>query len=282
MNSESPLLAPFAKIERAKTQIDRLNSAITSFFEGNPYVLRSNLDSSGIEIWRFVPTKKPPAALSVEAGEILHNIRTPLDQMLAAIALLRHTSANKVAFPFGRTADDFKSALAKQKKLPPEAIELIENLKPYQDGGNTLLYAIHSLNQPDKHRPGLVPINLHTTANMTEIGVFSGMALTVGPRSGQHLIRDSDGNLSQADRVKRPEFLLNPPRIVFHINDGNGDDMEVATTTPGTQFYTDFKPTVDIAFRKIGIGRKPIVAVLNQMRDLVEGILLTFERRFFS
>jgi hypothetical protein len=282
MKPEPPLHAPFEKIERAKTQIENFNRAIKAFFEANPYVLRSNLDHDGIEVWRFEPTKKLPAALAVEAGEILHNLRTPLDQMLSAVALLKHTSANQVAFPFGRTVNDFETVLKKQKKLPPEAIELIRGLKPYQEGGNALLYAVHSLNSPDKHRPGLIPINLRVTANMTEIGVLTGMVHTAGPRSGTHYIRDKDGHLSQSDHTKQPELLLNPPRIIFRPVDGNGDDMEVATTTPGTQFYTDFQPTPEVAFSKVGLERKPVIASLNQMRDLVEGILLTFEKRFFS
>jgi hypothetical protein len=83
---ESPLLAPFAKIEWAKTEIDNLNERINAFFEANPYTLGSEVDQNGIEVWRYAPPKIPtetlivlapgPAAISCETWTIIS--RSPI------------------------------------------------------------------------------------------------------------------------------------------------------------------------------------------------------------
>jgi hypothetical protein len=58
--------------------------------------------------------------------------------------------------------------------------------------------------------------------------------------------------------------------------------LEFLAIVPGTKVDTDCKPTIDVAFTKTpGLEREPIGIALHQMRQLVEGILLTFEKRFF-
>ena len=58
--------------------------------------------------------------------------------------------------------------------------------------------------------------------------------------------------------------------------------MEVLAAVPGTEFYCDIQPSLDVAFRNVeGLEHEPVVAVLHQMSQLVQRILLTFERRFF-
>jgi hypothetical protein len=195
---------------------------------------------------------------------------------------------------------------------------MIEVLKPYKTG-NRLLYALHALNNPDKHHPGLVPVNMQTVTNMTGVGTYRGMILTIGPRTGRHFALDADGHFSQADHSKRPglELAGNNSRMLMGINIGKlpkaliarlynqtgrklrpdeaafiakailppnspQDDMEIATAIPGTQFEMEVNPSFNIALGDIeSFQRQPVVAVLHQMRQLVHRILLRFERRFF-
>jgi hypothetical protein len=338
MKPESPLLACFAKIEWAKTEIDNLAKRIDDLFANKPVVilplslyrpavypfginkLTSKIDANGIEVWRYA-IPKIPTDLNVTTGAILHSLRSPLDQMLSAIALQTHDSPSGVAFPFGRTRDEFKTAIAKQKKLPPDALKMIEVLKPYRVGGNALLYALHALNIPDKHHPGLVPVNLQTLTDMQTLIVRKGYVLTFGPRTGRHMILDTDNNMAQPDSKKAPVITpvggkakisfghdvgkFKPRDVVTIIYNQMGtkrpaeilpyldkiklppdtpkDDMEIATSVPGTKFEAEFYPSLNVALSEIeGFERQPVVAVLHQMRQLVERILLTFEKRFFS
>ena len=49
------------------------------------------------------------------------------------------------------------------------------------------------------------------------------------------------------------------------------------------KLHANIEPAFGVTFPNIeGFEREPVVAVLHQMRQLVEGILLTFEQRFFS
>jgi hypothetical protein len=137
---------------------------------------------------------------------------------------------------------------------------MIRALKPY-GGGNELLWSIHDLNRDDKH-PGTSVVQPLNGLRMRGLKVHFGKALILGNRYGQHLI--SQGYVPKTSPVavrKEGEFL---------------------TTTPFAQFEYDGEPTFQIAFSDIrGFEREPLVTVLHQMRDLVEGILLTFEKRFF-
>jgi len=346
MKPESPLLACFAKIKWAETEINNFERRITDLFKPPPklnifqpqpfpgdrprpppkpyptgfYKSASHIDSNGVEVWRFV-IPEIPTDFNVTVGNILHNLRSPLDQMLSAVALLTHKSAHQVAFPFGRTQDEFVKALGKQKKLPADAIQMIEALKPYKAKGNALLYAIHALNNPDKHRPGLVPINLKSVASVDAIGIWKGMLLTFGPRAGRHFVLDENGDWSQSKLDQTPglEIINGEPRCLVGMNvpkpgalipriynqtrknpfdtipnlgdwaaktrlppGAPKDDMEIATAIPGTDFEAEVEPSLDIALGDIeGFERQHVVAVLHQMRQLVERILLTFKGKFF-
>jgi hypothetical protein len=342
---ESPLLGCFAKIEWAETEINNLQARIADLFRPIPrlnifapkpfpgdrprppplpyptgfYKSTSKIDSNGVEVWRFA-LPEIPTDMNVTVGNILHNLRSPLDQMLSAVALLSHDSPHGVAFPFGRTKYEFKIALGKQKKLPADAVEMIKVLKPYRTKGNALLYAIHAINNPDKHHPGLVPVNLQSVASGDSIGTHNkGMILTIGPRTGCHFALDMDGNFSQSNISQVPgvEFVNNLPRFLVGTDVPNTsvrmsriynqlrkgpprpdladwiaraklpagspkDDMEIATVIPGTDFEAEVQPSLNVALGDIeGFERQHVVAVLHKMRQLVHRILLTFERRFF-
>jgi hypothetical protein len=304
MNSESSFIAPFAKIERAKTQINELNIAIKSFFETTGYEIVSEVYSETMEeVWRFRLKAKLPHDLSVRTGEILHNLRSGLDQMLAEIVVkISKKTESGVEFPFGLDFGEFETALGKQKKLPDGAAQMIRNLQPYQ-GGDPLLWLLHSTNRRDKHRMGLVPVNLRTGGKNSYLSIWYGDLLVIGSKSGTHgvgskrrtnveflqaaargLVWNTWG-LCQMNLVTGLPLSPSQGDHIAYDNLGPGsaeETFEFLTTTPGTKIKTDFEPTLDVSFGNIGdLERKPIVYVLSNLRDLVERILLTFERRFF-
>jgi hypothetical protein len=59
--------------------------------------------------------------------------------------------------------------------------------------------------------------------------------------------------------------------------------MEFITVTPGAKFEADLKPMFDVTLAEIpAFKREPIIITLHQMSQLVEGIVLAFEKRFFA
>lgn len=146
---------------------------------------------------------------------------------------------------------------------------MIRALRPYK-GGNDLLWAINELNRGDKHRPRLIPVLTNSSWQLGFMGVEKGGAVYImGDRRSAHL------SVNQADG-----------KLYVHANERHPyaeGEIEIVTCAPGTKFHTDMKPLCQIAFGKIEVLKtEPVVKVLRQMRDLVEDILLIFERRFFS
>ncbi|MDP3383382.1 MAG: hypothetical protein Q8S47_08660, partial [Phenylobacterium sp.] len=227
--------------------------------------------------------RRIPTALHVMVGEVLHNLRSALDNTLGAIALINYPSDAGVGFPFGRDVDAFKAELAKQKKLPSDARDIIAAAQPYQ-GGNHLLWALHELNRRDKHRKGLVPLNMPAETSVSYIIFERGLPFVMGSRSGQHLIVSPRPTHAQLAVTRYPMAFWDarPGRITFGNASSPGEEsLEFMTTTPGAKFHADLHPTFSIGFTNVGLDGQPVTAVLNDMRDLVERLLLTFASRFF-
>lgn len=283
-----PLCGIYAKTERSVTQIENLKQEIRAFFQRSPYRVRSDLNEDGTrQIWRFELSEKISNTIPVMVGEILHNLRSPLDQILCAIAVhIAKIDENGVAFPRGRDKAEFETALERQKKLgmPVDALDLIAAAKPYKKNGDNLLWALLELNRRDKHRLGLIPINMPGAVVASYVCFWRGLPLVIGPKTGKHLVMEKPFTAEDLIETGKPLALYDarPGHILFGDAGTPGDtSLEFMTTTPGARFDSDFQPALDIAFSEIGIDGQPVAAVLDDMRHLVERILLTFERRFF-
>ncbi len=281
-----PLLVAFHKTKRAKTKIDHLNGLITAFLGSNPYRMVYHLnDDRTQQVWYYKLTESISLDIQIIAGEILHNLRSPLDQLCCAIADQAGRSENGVCFPCGRDAKAFKNSLRDQIKLPVDARDIIRKAEPYRGGKGHLLWALNELNRRDKHRIGLTAALLHTTM-VQDVKVYDAQLIRLGSERGRHMLRGADGHLSQDDPLKQPIFrqIDGVSYIEFGplADNPTYDDMEIATTFPGARLEIDAKPTFTVSFSKIGLDGQPIIAVLNDMSDLVESLLLSFESKFFS
>lgn len=173
-----PLDGPRFKVARAKAEIDRLRSLQDVFFENTKHsVVRAEQDlKSGQDVHRFKIDGSPPSLdWGVYIGEIAHNLRSALNQLVYQLALLN--SANKpetvarnkqLQFPIILKSRDFK-AYGKNmiKLLRPKHKTLIEGLQPYKRIGNkslkttdltkwrkrkSPLFWLKEINDADKHR----------------------------------------------------------------------------------------------------------------------------------
>lgn len=88
------------------------------------------------------------------AGDVIHNLRSTLDHLAYALVIAGtdHEPTDGVGFPIAKDKATYESIKARKVQgIRPEAVELIDSLKPY-DGGNATLWKIHQLNIIDKHR----------------------------------------------------------------------------------------------------------------------------------
>lgn len=284
--TQQPLVNAYAKLDRTSGQISELRGLIGTCLRYSSFQTVRRFDADrDEEVWSFQLDPPIPAEVAVIVGEVLHNLRVPLDYLACALARLNTGSDKGEYFPFGEDEDAFtEQTKQKCKKLSVEATNMIQALKPYK-GGNDLLWSIHQMNRADKHRE-ITPINLHTGSNsLSYLTVLSGLALVIGSRAGQHLtvVRRSAHEIAQ----------MGSPTAVYEVEPGlqlNFDtvgctaeqSLEYLTTTPGAVVQTDMRPTFSIGFKAaMGVAMEPVDMTLQRMTNLVREILNSFEKRFF-
>ncbi len=198
-------VASNAKIERAKSQIEDLDSKVSSFLISCGHTHFRNVDSSGIEVWRFRLNEPIPIEFSLIVGEILHTLRSSLDLMMSEIARINDKPTKNVYFPFGKSREIFEQELKKKtESLPDNVHNLLCSLKPYK-GGNKLLWALHDWNRLDKH-VSIVAITQISRVYVQTLVAIKGQIFTVGPRCGRHLYFDGK-NLVQPHHSKQPRIV---------------------------------------------------------------------------
>jgi hypothetical protein len=249
-----PLNGPRLKIEWAKRQIGDLERLIIDWQTGNPYTIMRGTDTEAGKVYYKLVNKIPvPDEAQVNAGAVVHSIRSALDLLACCLARLNgYTNVSETYFPFGKSKDIFESPAVqrKVKKLHPAHARLIRRLKPYK-GGNDLLWAIHELDLMDKHTM-LIPIGSVSTN-----GVFANNVIK----------HSAHGEL----QFGAPEFAS--------LEDG----MIFAAATIGTEVEMDIQFNLTVAFRDIeAIKGEPFIAVLVQFIDLAERIINIFDRMFFK
>ena len=120
MDHIEALVLAIGKLGRAQTQIAELHADIRSFLDTSEYEAFSQVNAKGTEeVWKFRLNAKIPVEFYVRCGEILHNVRTPLDHLACAIALKHSGSHRGTYFPFGVDQEVFESEVARKTKLLP-------------------------------------------------------------------------------------------------------------------------------------------------------------------
>jgi hypothetical protein len=276
----------YAKVSRASAQIPELARMVEGFFLYWPIGQVSKMDAArDEEVWSFAIGSEILPDIPVAIGEILHNIRSSLDQLACAIAEKTGGAGRDTYFPFGADANALDEQIKQKcKRLPQGAIDLVHKWKPYH-GGNDLLWAVHDLNRSDKHRH-VVPVNLSTGSNKTTyLTVWTGLVLVIGHRQAQHLMVHR-ASAEEISKMGSPTAVYSVPRgthLNFSTQGCTADEsLEFLRTTPGATFTTDMRPLLNLAFA--GTARdplQPVCSVLSEMTEEVRKVIVDFEKAFF-
>ena len=291
-----PLDPAFSKIRRAETHIKHLKAEIRTFLDTRPYRLVPHLnDDATKEIWSF-EVDPIPEVMECIAADALHNLRTPLDKMLATgfrnPALHQgKASIRVIKFPFGEGAKHYRDVLPeKEEYFTGAVIKFLRESEPYKGGAGQTLWAINQLDNRDKHHALLEPVKLSfSTTEHRQIRTTGGFALCVGSPRGRHLVPVPDAtpgawHLYQPVEGLRPILRLTPGSLSDYYSEFTSphNDMEVLTTTPGAKVHADIKPVFNIAFSDVpGFEGIPVVNALETMRESVAEVLDDFSTRFF-
>jgi hypothetical protein len=246
----------FLKIERSNHHRAELKSVLAAFKASRPYVYRAKCDPETKEIvYSIVEAKDPPPLLSVIAGDVLQNLRTALDYLICATVIGNgKTPSTYTGFPILKcvptTKDEIASFRRKIEGIGQPAENLLDSIKPYK-GGDETLWRLHRLNNRDKHQ----------------------LLLTVGiiPRTwnfGAHF-RKTRG----LDRYIPDAYLQLAPGVVA-LKAG----AEIFRDPPNSRVDEDIQLVLDVAFNEPGIVTgEPVLTVLRMSHNRVMRIVAKFE-----
>lgn len=245
--------APRLKIARARRHIEELNREIATFLSRQPMALvveKWKADPGlGTYAWVVRIRETVPAAFAPIVGDAIHNIRASLD--LLASDLLRESGVDlsKVYFPFADSEFQLPARIKSRgfHKAGDAAVDLVKKLRPYK-GGNIALCAVHNLDIRDKHQSLLL--------------VAHGVKL------------DLSGLSNQADSQTREKLANWSTRISV-----DGQEVVIMPGSWSPPLGTKIKATYLFGLDEPHpIGGTEIIATLNQLADICEGVIEEFER----
>jgi len=163
---------PWAKLVRAREQIESLQGDSQRFFQRNRYgVLVGELNrQTGMYELRVGETPDIPSLWAVRVGEIVHDLRSALDGLVCQLAIhsnpgtdWRICEQRRTGFPIFIDGPDSSARPRFSRKalsyLLPTLITRIERLQPYKRGNghrSSPLWVLHEMSNADKHR--VIPI----------------------------------------------------------------------------------------------------------------------------
>jgi len=157
----------FLKLDRAQVHLDVLKGEIEAFADSHPYTVAKRRERKK-EIWRLNFTSGLPTDISLVGADFVHNVRSALDHMTAA--LVPSARKDKTRFPILWAGvwepyvegEDEKTSEGRArwetivKKMKPEAVAILKEVQPYAgyetaDGHVHLLSSLNRLWNTDKH-----------------------------------------------------------------------------------------------------------------------------------
>jgi hypothetical protein len=151
------LLYSEACINWAVSNIPSFEKRLNTWLEDNVYLVVKELEDNPTDNMLIMLEKEMfPLEFNVEAGAYINAIRSSLDILATSLAerysMLR---PDKAYFPVAANAREFAAGGYKGaefvKALPDAERAIIESLKPYK-GGNDSLWALHKLDIMRKHQ----------------------------------------------------------------------------------------------------------------------------------
>lgn len=241
------LLGAQASIDWAVSNFPSLNKRLRKWLDDNVSHEIKELESSETDDL-IVAVEKDflPLSYNVEVGAYINAIRSSLDILACALAT-RHRigDLDNIYFPIVKSAALFTSGHYKGSKLvkglPPAERAIVESLKPY-DGGNKLLWSLHQLDIVRKHQRLL--------------------DVDISPQSFQII---SWGNIDEYVTMVRTGWM----RATYQ-------ETILAFLKKGVP-KPDVRLTPHVTFNEPILGRKPIIAALNEFASLAASIIKLFD-----
>jgi hypothetical protein len=237
-----PFESPERRLKRGKEHTRRLKKRIDSFFKKKPYKRVADMDAEGVTTHAFKSTRNFPNGWADATVEALEALRSTLDQIGYAVAVLAGAIEPKNAyFPIADTASGLDSVVkGRCKDLPAEIATLFRSFDAHE-GGNYTLWALNKLCNANKHRL-LIPIG----TLVPEMNV------------ARAVIQDTD--------------------ILAPCWNSSKNQIEFARVHPGGEFKYDVQISFFIGFDEFNsVKPAPAVGMLNAIAGEVQRVLVATE-----
>lgn len=254
-----PLDGCRAKIARAYKLSAFFEHLSLTQMERPPFRVDAVIDKKNTMIEFVVRSTGPIAEFSLElpivAGEVCHQLRSCLDHLVWQLVIAKTgtlPSGTKSGFPIFLHEEGYsKRGLAMIVGVSDEAAWRIKTVQPFnapEVRDSTLLWALHELNNTDKHR--MIPITVLKSA------VVSGSLTTM------------EGVIDITDRLLATTPLSDG--LVVYRHPSSVENMTF-----------NFPVGVAIAFPELGgLRMYPAVALLQEMTDYVDRLVNSFSGQF--
>jgi hypothetical protein len=254
------------KLDRAVQLRDDFHTESARYFKSNPYGIqrRDNPETGECTFYLTQVPDIPPRLVAI-IGDALHNLRSALDHLAWQLVIKAgNIPTNVTAFPICDSAKHHQHESRKRLKgMSQNAIDAIDNLKPYKGGGDpdNLLWCLHRLNAIDKHRL-LVTTGTRLTAH------------SMSPSQRARIIKNFYGSYPRDHFAPDLSKTLIAPSRVVQFPLKAGDEL-VSLPIPELERVMSFNFAV--AFREPGtMDGVPVDEALFRMRALVGAIALDF------
>ncbi len=266
-----PLDSCWAKLARAKENINYLHNEITNFLSDNAssYTTRVQHQKNGLECALIAYGEiEIPIRFSVLAGVVIHHLRSSLDHLIYALIIQNgYNPSKKSQFPICSTLKNFEDACKRGliDGVSISAKSLIASLQPFTSPmpDDTVFAVLSNYNNLDKHQLLVI------VSTLVELG--------------KEIKMDTNPEIA-----KLSEALAKPPNIVgMRIHqpqklNANGIEVlafELAEPVPALTMNADLSH--QLAFEKCGLlDFSPVIQTLVGLYQVTENSIKLFEKEF--
>ena len=173
------LTQPNLKMAWAKEHLDIALMKIEEFAKSKPYRITTTDNVERNELVQTITYDKVPQPIALIVGDFIINLRSALDYLACQLALLTTAKpSTNICFPvFDEDSTDTADRIRKcTADNPSDAVSIMKDFQPYQDGDNykyTHLWRLNKLWNIEKHR--------HSTLHSILVDIwFASGAATLG------------------------------------------------------------------------------------------------------
>lgn len=248
-----------AKLVRADTHLKALGDLMDAYAHSNPYKTVYEFDPE--TSWHNVvlrQVREPSALFGILVGEIAHHLRSTLDHIAWQLANIdgRPPYPDRVQFPIftpGKEPADF-FALPSLDGMRDVHKTILEEIQPYHAGHDkTFLGRLAAINNTDKHKV------LHTIAMLAEDVAPNLLEALPGYQIAGAAFKP--GEIALEGDTEIGAVLIRPTDPEPHVRMKGQFSFGIAFGDPQTTLYG-----------------APAGGLLRKIKEMVEGILATFDR----